>query len=188
MLCWAGPLPAGKNPAIVEKRKGCEPEMTEAQYRNALSCLRRLAGAGHGLLSAEEVVGTALHWDPEVTEEEVFALIKELGPSVQLVEQNRKNAILESLAPRKQGEEWVDLSLMDKMLMIVLQKEMPPALREEWYARLAEKEPCGQILKERPHREPAALAKSLGLTLPELYLWEREIYDLYYRLARNYGE
>lgn len=84
------------------------------------------------------------------------------------------------------GHSLADLSLMDKMLLIVLQREMPSEVRAEWYAALQENPAYGAILEKRCHMEPERLAKEMGISLPELYFLEREMYNLYYPISRKY--
>ena len=84
------------------------------------------------------------------------------------------------------GHSLADLSLMDKMLLIVLQREMPSEVRAEWYAALQENPAYGTILEKRCHMEPEQLAKEMGISLPELYFLEREMYNLYYPISRKY--
>lgn len=160
--------------------------MTEKAFQSAREALLAEAKKSHGLLSAEEVVHTALAQGQEVTQAELHALVESLGHGIQMVEQARKEQILASLTPEKPSEALVDLSLMDKILEIVLHKQMPEELRREWQTGLAENPLHLQILALRPDMRPEAIAEKLGLSLPELYFLERDMYNLYYPLAWKY--
>lgn len=160
--------------------------MTKEVFQSARAEILAAAKAGFGLISPEEIVAIVLRHDPAAEEREVTALLDACGKEIRIVEQSRKDAIVESLTPPKQEDVLVDLSMMDKMFRIVLDKKMPEMLRQEWYARLGENPRYRQILELRPDTEPEGIARSMGLTLPEVYFLEREMYNLYYILAWKY--
>lgn len=156
--------------------------MTQMQFYETVERIKTIGGMCFSMVTPSEIETAALRVDPNISYQQMEALIEVCSQYLQIVSEARKREALATIHPPNldSTSRESNPSLIDRFYCILMQREMDPNVKEHWLQTLRQDVRLWNIHKSRPVTTPQQLAKSLDISLEAFYALEKEMIKLYY--------
>lgn len=153
--------------------------MTEQEYQQILDRIKAIGGS-HSVATEKEITDEISRMNPHISVYQLDKLIRESKQLIQIVSQEEKNLLLQSMCPEEYEKDKPDIALIDKFFCVLVQREMDPEVRTCWEESLDQHALYRIIMEKRSTTAAEQLAEELGISLEELYYLERDLIKAYY--------
>ena len=152
--------------------------MTQETYQTAMEVLSVIAKHNGGMISQREIIQVVTILEPHISVQKLEELIRDCKQRLCVVPRSINKHSPEQGAPAPTPPP--DYVLMDKMLRIQLREKTDPTIRREWMARVEADPDLHPVMALLPTEDADTIAQKLDLTKEEVFLRQRNIFNLYY--------
>lgn len=153
--------------------------MTEQEYQIILDRIKAIGGS-RSVATEKEITDLITRMHPHISVYQLDKLIRESKQFIQIVSQEEKNMLLQSVCPEEYEKDKPDISLIDRFFFVLVQREMNPEVRACWEESLDQHVHYRIIMEKRSTTAPEQLAEELSISLEELFYLERDLIKTYY--------